>query len=160
MKNISFDIRFLALAAVMAWTLPLHAADQIDVNWTEVCKVAAGHQLKITTVAGDTVDGYCMSIDVDVINVTTRDQKVVRLARAALSRIQMRRSKHSHELSSLGHGMHVGLRHGFDWLFSPCAPLGLVVVSGTVAWGAVAAPFCLLGDLKDKVAGKQEIKVL
>jgi hypothetical protein len=56
--------------------------------------------------------------------------------------------------------MHEGLRQGFEWLFSPYAPLGMVVVPGTVAWGAVAAPFCLLGDLNDKLAGRREIKVI
>jgi hypothetical protein len=160
MKNITFDVRFLAVLAVMAGTLPLHAADQVEARWTEVCKVADGHPLTITTVNGDTVDGYCVAIEVDQIAVTTRDQKVVRIARAALSRIQMSRSRKSHQLSSLGHGMRVGFRQGFDWLLSPYAPLGLVVVPGTVAWGAVAAPFCLVGDLKDKVAGRQEIKVI
>jgi hypothetical protein len=160
MKNITFDIRFLAVFALMAWTPPLHASDQIEVKWTEVCKVVDGHSLTITTVNGDTVDGYCLSIDVDQIVVTAKDQKVVKIARAALSRIQMSRSKKTHQLSSLRHGMGVGLRQGFDWLLSPYAPLGLVVVPGTVAWGAVAAPFCLIGDLKDKVEGRQEIKVI
>jgi hypothetical protein len=161
MKNISFDIRFLAVAAVMAWTLPLHAAGPIEVRWTKVCEVAGGHQLTITTVNGDTVDGYCLSINVDQIAVTAENRRVVTIARAALSRIEMSRSRNTHhQLRSLGRGMRTGLRQGTDWLLSPCAPLGLVVVPGTLAWGAIAAPFCLLGDLKNKVVGKQEIKVL
>jgi hypothetical protein len=160
MKNITFDIRFLVVSAMMVWTLPLHAADQIEVSWSEVCNVVGGNQLRITTGNGDTVEGYCMSINVDQIEVATKDHKVVRVARKALSRIQMRRSRNSHQLSSLGHGMRTGLRQGFEWLFSPCAPLGLVVVPGTLAWGAVAAPFCLLSDLKDKVKGGKEIKVI
>ena len=145
---------------MMAWTLPLQAADQIEARWTEVCKVAGDRQIAITTVSGDTVAGYCLAIGVDHISVTTEDHKITRIERAALSRIQIRRERRSHQLSSLGLGMRVGLRQGFEWLFSPCAPLGLVVVPGTLAWGAVAAPFCLLGDLRNKVADTQEIRVI
>jgi hypothetical protein len=35
----------------------------------------------------------------------------------------------------------------------------LVVIPATVAWGAMAAPFCLLGDLADSGPETQEIKV-
>jgi hypothetical protein len=160
MKNITFDIRFLVVSAVMAWSLPLMAAGQIEVSWTEVCNVAGARQLKITTANGETVEGYCLSINMDQIAVTTKDQRVVKITRAALSRIQMRGERKSHQLSSLGRGMREGLRQGFEWLLSPCAPLGLVVVPGTLAWGAVAAPFCMLGDLKEKVEGGQVIKVI
>jgi hypothetical protein len=157
-------IRFLMLSAVIAWTLPLHATEQVEVRWSEVCRVADGHQLTITTTNGDTVDGYCMSINVDEMAVTTKDRRVVKVARAALSRIQMQMqpSPKGHYLRSLGKGMHEGFRQGFSWLLSPYAPLGLVVVPGTVAWGAIAAPFCLLGDLKDNTISEQskEIKVI
>jgi hypothetical protein len=154
------SIRFLTLSAVMTWIPVLHAAEPMEVRWNEVCRVSAGHQLEITTTAGDTVGGYCVTINVDEISVTTQDRRVVKIARAALSRIQMHRSKNGHGLNSLRQGMHEGLRQGFEWLFSPYAPLGMVVVPGTVAWGAVAAPFCLLGDLNDKLAGRREIKVI
>jgi hypothetical protein len=150
------SIRFLTLSAVLAWTLPLHAAEHIEVHWSEVCKVADGHQLTIMTTNGDTVDGYCMSINVDEMAVTTKDKRVVKIARAALSRIEMQRSRNGHQLSSLGKG----LGWGFDVLLSPHAPLGLVVLPPMLAWGAVAAPFCLLGDLIHQETGTHEIKVI
>jgi hypothetical protein len=107
------------------------------------------------------VDGYRLSINVDQIAVTAENRRVVKIAHAALSRIEMSRSRNTHQqLRSLGRGMRTGLRQGTDWLLSPYAPLGLVVVPGTLAWGAVAAPFCLVGDLKNKVKGRQEIKVI
>jgi hypothetical protein len=159
MKNIAFaSIRFLTLPAAIAWALPLHAAGPTEVPWNEVCRVAAARELVITTANGDTVDGYCVSISVDEMAINTRNRGVVKVARKALSRIQMHRSK-GHQLSSLGKAMHKGLNYGFDGLLSPYAPLGIVAVPSILAWGAVAAPFCLLGDLKDKVTGKQEIKV-
>lgn len=101
--------------------------------------------------------GYCVSIDADQIAVTTKDRRVVKIARKTLSRLELRRSK-GHQLSSLRSGMRKGLRTGFDSLLSPLAPYGIVAIPATLAWGAVAAPFCLLGDLKAKVTGTQELK--
>jgi hypothetical protein len=155
------SIRFLSLSAVIVSGLPLCAADEIQVHWNEVCRAAAGNRLTIKTVNGDTVDGYCLSINVDEIAVTTKDQQVVRVARRALSRIDVQRSKNDgHQLSALGRNVQKGLRQGFEWLLSPYAPLGIVAVPATVAWGAVAAPFCLLGDLTHKASRTREIKVI
>jgi hypothetical protein len=55
----------------------------------------------------------------------------------------------NHHLADLGNSMSKSFRRGFGWLFSPAAPLGLLTIPATVAWGAMAAPFCLLGDLGD-----------
>src|SRR5216684_613030 len=85
-----------------------------------------------------------------------REQLVRQVARAALSRIRMQRSKNEHQLRSLGRG----LRWGFEVLLSPYAPLGLAVVPPMLAWGAGAAPFCLLGDLIHQETGSREIKVI
>jgi len=73
-----------------------------------------------------------MSINVDEIALTGTDHKVVKIARSAFQRIQM--NPKEHQLKSLGRS--------------------------TLAWGAVAAPFCLLGDLVHGHPGPQEIKVL
>jgi hypothetical protein len=45
-------------------------------------------------------------------------------------------------------------------LLTPAAPVAIVLVPGTFAWGALAAPFCLIGDLSNKIGGSEEIKVL
>jgi hypothetical protein len=159
MTHIRFThIKFLTLSAVMAWSLPLKAATPIEAPWKDVCNVAGGHELKITTLDGNSVSGYCMSINVDEIAVSKKGHPVTMIARATLARIQMR-SRKGHRLSSLGTGVREGLRQGFEWLFSPSAPLGLVMVPGTLAWGAVAAPFCLLSDLKNSGTEEHEIKV-
>jgi len=161
MKHINLKVLpFLTFSVVAAWSLPVLAADTIQAPWNEVCKVADGHELILTTADGQTVEGYCVSVKVDEISVNTKDQKVVRVARTALSRMQVNRSKKRRQLSSLGKGMRAGFRQGFDWLFSPLAPLGAVVVPGTLAWGIVAAPFCLLSDLNDEASGTQDIQVI
>jgi hypothetical protein len=94
---------FLTLSAMISLGSAAPAAEQ-------VCTVADGHQLTITTTNGDTVDGYCMSINVDEMAVTTKDRRVVKVARAALSRIQMQRSKNEQQLKIARQGFEGGLR--------------------------------------------------
>lgn len=147
----------LTLAAATLSSQPLHAAAAIETPWNQVCRVADGHELLVTTANGGTVEGYCVSVDVNGIGVGTKDGRVVQVARKALSRLEIRRSK-GHQLSSLRKGMHDGLQFGFNSLLSPLAPVGMVAVPATLAWGAIATPFCVLGDLKAKLTGNQEIR--
>jgi hypothetical protein len=161
MKHIKFaSLRFLTLSILAVASLPLHAAEPRTVRWNDVCRVTTGRQLTITTTNGGIVDGYCISVDVDEIAVATKDRGIVKIARTAFSRIQMSHPNKRHQLRSLHKGVHEGLRQGFGWLLSPQAPLGMVAVPVTLAWGAMAAPFCVLGDLKDKMAAREEIRVM
>jgi hypothetical protein len=151
---------FLAVTLAVAVSSPsLFAADSIETHWNEVCRVANGRELVVTTAQGETVQGYCMSIDVNGVGIQTKDGKVAKIARTTLTRLEVYRSK-GHQLSSLGKGVRAGLKFGWESLFSPLAPVGLVTLPGTLAWGAFAAPFCVVGDLKYRASGKQEIKVL
>lgn len=153
--------RAITLMILMAAGLGTGRAEPVSIPWSKVCSVAGARELSITTQQGETMQGVCVSINVDEIAITTQDHRVVKIARSALARIQVHRtSTKGHELAALKKGMRHGLRTGFGWLFSPAAPLGLVVVPGTLAWGAIAAPFCLIGDLHYKVSGTDEIKVL
>jgi hypothetical protein len=137
------------------------AAGPVTVDWHNVCRTARDRELSLTTQAGETVHGYCMSINVDEIAITTQDHRVVKIARSTLARIRVRRAgAKGHQLASLGRGMREGLQTGFKWLLTPAAPVAIVLVPGTLAWGAFAAPFCALGDLSNKIGGSEEIKVL
>jgi hypothetical protein len=162
MKNIHASRNhFLALAGVIICSLPLCAADPVEVPWNQLCKKAMGNQLMITTADGATVDGFCMSITVDEIAISTENQKVVKVARTALSKVQMHRGlEQQHPLKALGKDLHRTFREGFGMLFSPAAPVGLVVLPVTAAWGVVAAPFCALGELKNKLDRPREVKVI
>jgi hypothetical protein len=149
---------FLILSATGA--LSLRAEVPIDLPWNTLCGGQAfTHRLIVTTDQGETVDGYCVSINVNEIVLRTGDNKPVKIARSALTRIQMHRIKGGHELASLGKGMRTGFAEGLDLLLSPYAPAGLVMLPATVAWGAVAAPFCVLGDLRHKLVGNQDVHV-
>jgi hypothetical protein len=162
MKNLTaFRFPFLALAANLAWSLPAHAADTIEAHWSDVCKLAtSGDHLILATVDGETVESrYCVRVNADEIAVTTWDNRTIHIARAALSSLRLS-SAQGHQLKSLGKGVHGGLRTGLRWLLSPMAPLGLVAVPATLAWGATAVPFCVLGDLVHKARPDREVKLL
>ena len=124
------------------------AVGPVAVPWNEICRVAGNRELSITKQNGETVQGHCSRIDVDEIVVATKDHRLIRIARSGLLSIRLVRRTYArkHALASLRKGMHEGFRNGFEWLFSPYAPLGLVVIPATLAWGAVAAPFCLIGE--------------
>src|SRR5262245_12356273 len=108
----------IALAVALGSSLPLCAADAREVPWNEVCRVAQGRELMVTTTTGNTVSGYCVVIDVNEIGVKTSDRGVVKVARNALSKLKVERSK-GHQLRSLGRGVHKGLHKGTDYLLSP-----------------------------------------
>ena len=158
MKYITLNpFSVVTLLAMTFSSLPLYAADSKEVQWNQICREAHGRELLVTTADGDLVKGYCVSIDANNIAVKTKDRGVVKVARKTLSKLEMERSK-GHQLRTLHKGVHKGLKYGFDSLLSPMAPVGAVVLPATLAWGAVSAPFCLLGDLREKVNGTQEIK--
>jgi hypothetical protein len=160
MKNTTVrNLRFLTLSALLAGCVPMRAADApVEVRWSELCRTAQNRELEITTATGETVDGYCVSINADEVGIRTGG-KIVKLGRTALSRVHMERAQ-GHQLRSLGRGMHSGLKQGANWLLSPAALAGIVTIPATLAWGAVSAPFCILGDLKHHLLGKQEIKLI
>ena len=147
---------FRTLTAALLFSLPLLASDPVTVKWNQLCRIAGNRDMLVTTATGDKVEGVCVGITVDEISVRTSDRKVIKLARQSLSKLEIQRNK-SHQLRALGSGMHHVLRDGVAALFSPLAPAGLVMIPATLAWGAVATPFCILGDIGAKVSGKQEI---
>jgi len=137
--------------------VPLYAADSIDVPWTQVCRKAGDHELLIRTAKGETIQGYCISLDVNAVSITTSDHKLVKVARNNIDRLLM--SPRGHQLRSLGKGVRSGLSYGFNALLSPSAPLGAIAIPGTLVWGAVSVPFCMLGDLKASLTRNKEIRI-
>ena len=147
------------LLAIGFWAAlaSLHAAE-LEAHWNELCRVAAGRQLSVTTSDGKTVSGTCANTNADELSLANQ-HIVTKVARSTLARIQMYDPGTGHHLADLGKGMSKSFKTGFGWLFSPAAPLGLVAIPATVAWGAVAAPFCILGDMGSNGPTTQEIKL-
>lgn len=154
-----FDMKrtHLSIIVTLLAVTSLRAADPVNVPWNKLCQAARGGEMRVTTVTGDTVDGYCVAIDVNQLSVTTKDKGIVKIARTALSRLEVNNTK-GHQLRALHKDVHKGLTSSLDDLLSPKAPIGIVGVPLVLGWGAVAAPFCLLGDLRSKLVGKRELK--
>ncbi len=160
LRNSSLNWAFAGFALI-AQSSSLRAADPIQVPWQQVCRAAQGNQLMLTTADGKTVDGYCVAVSVDEVSVRTKDQSVVKIARATLSRLEMHRPNSGHQLSALGEPVPSGYAPSKNWTgsFHRMHLLGIVTIPPTLAWGAVSVPFCALGDLRDKLAGAREIQV-
>ena len=126
------------------------------VEWRNLCANTMRELLVVTTESGDTVQGYCVSVQYDEVAIRTVDGKVVRIARGTFKTV-LALAVAENRMKVLGRGMKQGLRYGVKTTFSPLAPVGLVVIPGTLAWGAAAAPFCILGDL---FGGKPPQRVL
>ena len=153
MKNV---LGFLALCTLAAWA-PLQAAD-LQISWNNLCHVTGTHQLNVTTSDGKTVSGTCGSTLGDELSLTV-NQRAIKIARSTLTRIQMYDPGNGHHLADLGDGLSKSFKKGFGWLFSPAAPLGLIAIPATVAWGAVSAPFCLLGDMGSNGPTTEDIQL-
>jgi hypothetical protein len=134
----------------------MFAQNSVDVQWNQVCQTAGGRPMRVKTTNGEIVDGYCMSVNVDEIAIRTEDHKVVKITRAALARMAV--VPRDHQVRALGRGMRGGLRTGFHTLLTPNAPAALLLIPGTLAWGAVAAPFCVAGDLVARTQRETEIR--
>jgi hypothetical protein len=119
---------------------------ETPVEWNNLCANTAKELLVVTTESGDTIKGYCVFVQHDELTVRTEDGKMVKIARGTLRKV-LAGAVPEHRLKALRKGVKDSLRVGVKLTFSPVAPVGLVVIPGTLAWGAVATPFCILGDL-------------
>jgi hypothetical protein len=163
MKQIPFrKILLLPFSVLFAWASPTQTDSTIQVHWSEVCQAAAGSELTITTVNGKKVNGYCLKVDVDEIQLSNKAQGVIKITRSALSRVEMKRlSQKGHQFASLRETVDDALKNEAKWIFSPAAPLGIAAIPATLAWGIVASPFCLIGDLAHSGGNrKQQIQVI
>ncbi len=158
-KNVTLkSVRVMTALAVLSASITARASSLPDVPWSQVCQAARGGEMIATTVSGETVEGYCASVDVNEIAIRTKDNRVVKVARTALARLRVRRPK-DHPLRELGESMRGALSFNFGSLSSPWAPVALVMIPATLAYGAIAAPFCLIGDLKARITHSYEREV-
>ena len=148
-----------SLFAIGFWAMlaPVQAA-VVQARWDELCRVAGTNQLNVTTADGITESGHCLATRNDELSLEA-NQRIVKIARSTLTRIQMYDPGNGHRLADLGNGMAKSFKAGFRWLFSPAAPLGLIAIPSTIAWGLVAAPFCALGDMGSHGPTTQDVKL-
>jgi hypothetical protein len=91
------------------------------VEWRNLCANTTRELLVVTTESGDTVQGYCVSVQYDEVAIRTVDGKVVRIARGTLKTV-LALAVAENRMKVLGRGMKQGLRYGVKTTFSPLAP--------------------------------------
>ncbi len=104
-------------------------------------------------------EGYCVSVDVNGLGVKTKDGQVKHIARTALARLDSA----AVERAPVGFAGQGSPRRPEVWFqFSALAgPPGRGGDhTGNAGVGSRFDTFCILGDLRDKLAGSQEIKVI
>jgi hypothetical protein len=148
----------LTLAAA-AFATPVYAADTVETRWIDLCKTAGNHALSLTTQNGGTLEGTCISIDVNGVQIRN-EHKVVTIARSELTRVRLYRAPHGRNLAALGKMVGGSVKEFGPQLLSPMAPFALTAIPTTVAYAAVAAPFCAIGDIVARLKGKREVKVI
>jgi hypothetical protein len=157
MKRFHLKITSLLTALTVAISsIPLSAAEPFELPWNQVCHKVADRELVITTTTGETVDGYCIAINVNEISVNVKGNPV-NVAKNSVAKLLI--IPRRHQLKSLGKSMGGALSWSFRTLFTPGALFAMVTIPATLAWGAVAAPFCVIGDLGEKWKPDQEIRV-
>ena len=148
--------QIMIVLALAVSSVPLYAGDTVEIRWTQLCRQTNFHEVSITTTTGETIEGYCMMIDVNQVSINVNGNPV-KIARANIGRLLI--LPRGHNFKSLGKGVRGGLSYGFNALLSPSAVLGAVAIPGTLAWGAVSTPFCVLGDLRAKLNHSKEIRI-
>ena len=141
LSNICFLFSFLAVGQ----TLP--AASSGPNLWVEVCRTADNHSVTVKTKNHGSVTGACSNVDETQIQLFTHERGLLTISRRDVTAIYKRVQTTNHQLATLKQDVGQQFHQDFRWLFSPAAPLGLVAVPITAVWGAVAAPFCWIGDL-------------
>jgi hypothetical protein len=142
MKN---TLHSLIVFAALAGSPTLRADTLMQLPLNQVCNFANGKTVQVTTGSGETVEGTCFAVSVDEIQIQTK-KGILTIARSQLSRVRMYDTPPHRHLVNLGKDIRSGLRGSVKMIPTEWGLVGVVGVPATLAWGAIASPFCLLGD--------------
>jgi hypothetical protein len=142
-------LRFSIVLFALAGSTALRAQNSVQLPWNQVCNYTNSrdsHKVQITTLSGETVEGVCFAVTVDEIQITTKSG-LQKIARSQLTRVKMYDIAPRRQLAHLGKNVAKGLVGSAGMLPTQWGFVGLVGIPATLAWGALAAPFCLFGDI-------------
>jgi len=135
-----------ALAGLQALRAQTYNYVPAQVPLERLCQYAGSSQLSVTTASGETVEGVCFVVNKDELQMQTKTG-VVSLARAQLSRVRRYEIPRRHQLAHLGSQLRHGIERSASIVPTPLGLFGLIGIGGTLAYGAVGAPFAAMGDL-------------
>ena len=162
-RTLDLLMNYFVASSILVLTLSSLAAAQndppIDARWTDLCRIASQRELTLTTTSGESVEGYCIAIDINRVTIRSNANAVIGVARSTLAKLEVKKRR-EHHLRSLGHGMHQALKWGVRNALTPAGPVAIPIIPVTLAWGAAAAPFCVIGDLLSIGTKKREIRII
>ena len=138
-------LRCLIIFAALAGSVTLRADAPLQMPLSQVCGFTGSRVLTVTTASGETVEGTCFAVNVDEIQVQTK-KGILTIARSQLSRVRIYETPPHRHLANLGKDIRTGLEDSVKMIPTEWGLVGVVGVPATLAWGAIASPFCLLGD--------------
>jgi hypothetical protein len=138
--------KLLMIFAALASSAALRAQDSVQLPLPRVCDYARSRSIQVTMPNGETVEGVCFSTTVDELQVQTKSG-IVKVARAQLSRVTIADIQAHHQVRHLFKHVGQGVANSAKLIPTEAGLVGLIGVPTTLAWGAVAVPFCLFGDL-------------
>jgi hypothetical protein len=148
------------LSAVFAAAAPAVAAEQRNLQWSQLAYYVEGHKLTVTSDGAAPFEGKCVRVDYDGLVFENPNGSVpVRLARYKVATIKVN-DIGGRQMTRLVNRTGPALNYGRKAIFSPAAPLGLVVTPAVVAHFLVSTPFCLIGDLFATLEPPIEIRVV
>jgi len=144
MRNKITLARFCRVAMFAAAAIALQAAPSEQIRWKELAARLQGKLVTITTKDGKSLSGKLFSVRPEGIYFT--DGTSPKASRESVVSVHWEAPQVS-ETRKLGHMLARAYRHSGRLLGTPMGPFGVVELPAITAWGAAAAPFCILGDL-------------
>jgi hypothetical protein len=134
--------RAAIFAVAVSFTLQATPSEQI--HWKDLAARLQGKLVTITTKDGRSLHGQLFTVRPEGIYISDGNQeKVLRDAVVSLHW----EAPFKNQTQKLGKMLARAYRHSGKLLGTPMGPFALAELPAITAWGAAAAPFCLLGDL-------------
>jgi hypothetical protein len=129
------------------------AKDPMTAPWDGLCGAIGWHDVSITTRSGKTLKGACFSTNARQLTLG-RGQKVVKIDRTEILRIRLRPYNRHRLLPKLGDQVADMFVLGSFSLATPAAPMGILLIPVSLAYGAVGTPICAVHDFLHTVFDK------
>lgn len=133
--------RIAMLAIAVGFTLQAAPSEQL--LWSQLATRLQGKQVTVKTKDGKSVSGRFFTVGRDGIYFGGTQNKIPRDGVQSLHW----EAPDAHQTEKLGNMLGHAYRHSGSLLGTPMAPFGVIEIPVITAWGAAAAPFCLLADL-------------
>jgi len=133
----------VAISAI-AVAFTLQAAPSEQLLWKDLAAKLQGKQVTVKMKDGKSISGRFFTVGRDGIFFSGGAPD--KIPRDAVQSLHWE-TPDAHQTEKLANMLGHAYRHSGSLLGTPMAPFGVIEIPVITAWGAAAAPFCLLADL-------------